>query len=119
MSPAAAKTVLPSMAASRNAWLNAVRLWAAKPDSAWPQLMESRVTSGSWTAAVMASRKPRSVLGAKNTLSRAPGARAPATSMSSSTSPSAPLGSPVGAFRPPSTDTLATVGAGATPRAAK
>ena len=41
---------------------------------------------------------------------RAPVAIAPTTSMSSSTSPSALLGSPVGLFVAPSTDTAVTVG---------
>ena len=42
----------------------------------------------------------------------APGATAPATSMSSATSVSGPLGSPVGAFCAPSTDTAITLGSG-------
>src|SRR5207244_10392121 len=41
----------------------------------------------------------------------APGATAPATSISSATSPSALFGSPVGAFAAPSTDTALTGGA--------
>ena len=60
----------------------------------------------------MASRNPASVLGAKYTAMLAPEATAPATSMSSMTSVSGPLVSPVGAFCPPSTETATTAGAG-------
>jgi hypothetical protein len=60
----------------------------------------------------MASRNPASVLGAKYTTILAPGATAPITSISSMTSVSGPLVSPVGAFWAPSTETAVTVGAG-------
>ena len=57
----------------------------------------------------MASMKPCSVFGAKYTAMLAPGAIDPATSMSISTSPSAP---PPGLFTAPSTLTATTFGVG-------
>src|SRR5471030_2895635 len=58
----------------------------------------------------MASRKPASVLGAKYTAIFACDAIAPTTSISSITSPSGPLASPLGEFCAWSTDTAVTVG---------
>jgi len=72
----------------------------------------------SCTAVVTASINPWSVLGAKYAAICAPGATAPTTSMSSCTSPSAPLGSPVGEFEAPSTETAVTFGV-ETPRLPK
>src|ERR1035441_2325946 len=66
----------------------------------------------SCTAVVMASRKPWSVFGAKYTAILACAAMAPTTSMSSSTSPSALLGSPTGWLLAPSTEPAVTLGAG-------
>src|SRR5437899_12098936 len=83
------------------------------PVSGAPQLIE--ITEGlrraSCVAVVIASRKPRSVLGAKYTTILAFGATAPATSISNMTSPSAPSG-PSGRLRAPSIDTPVTVGLG-------
>jgi len=50
----------------------------------------------SWIEELSAPMNPSSVFGAKYTAIFAPGATAPATSMSSITSPSGPLGLPVG-----------------------
>ncbi|WP_235202100.1 hypothetical protein [Ralstonia pickettii] len=66
----------------------------------------------SWMAALMACTKPAWVLTVKYTASVAPGAVAPPTSRSSTTSPSGPLGSPVGRFAPCPTGTAVTVGTG-------
>ena len=75
-----------------------------------PQLMLMTVGVGlAWAASLIASTKAWSVLGPKYTTCAAPGATDPATSMSSSTSPSAPEGS-AGALDPPSTLTAVTVG---------
>jgi len=108
----AQQIVTPSAAASSNAWLYEVSACVVQADSGAPQLIDT--TDGrrtvSCTAVVIASRNPWSVFGAKYTTIRAPLAIAPTTSMSSMTSPSAPLGSPVGAFRPRSTDTAVTDG---------
>ncbi|MEJ1230683.1 MAG: hypothetical protein WDM88_08940 [Galbitalea sp.] len=57
-----------------------------------------------------ASTKPASVFGAKYTSRVEAGLSAPATSMSSSTSPSAPPGSLPGTFFAPSTPTALTAG---------
>ena len=91
----------------------AVMAWTVQLLSAAPQLTEITLgrCSGSWAARLTAFRKPASVLGAKYTTIRAPGALAPTTSMSSITSPSGPLGSPVGLLRAPSTPTALTLGA--------
>src|SRR6185437_2596778 len=66
-SPDAARTVTPSIAASLNTSLNESMDCCVQLDSAPPQLMDT--TDGrffwSWTAAVIASRKPLSVLWAK------------------------------------------------------
>ena len=66
-SPDAASTLTPSSAASAKAWSMAFIAWAVQPLSAAPQLME--MTEGFrlvlCTALVIASRKPRSVFGAK------------------------------------------------------
>ena len=64
------------------------------------------------TAVLTASTKPWSVLGAKYTTWAAPGATEPATSMSSSTSPSAPFGSWPAALTAPSTLAAVTEGTG-------
>src|SRR3979490_787133 len=113
LSPLAAHTVTPSAAASAKAWSIAVRAWAVHWSSDWPQLMLTADGVGvACTAVLTASRKPRSVFGAKYTSWLAPGASAPTTSMSSMTSPSAELGSPVGVFLPPSTSTALTCGRG-------
>src|SRR5664280_2644524 len=81
-------------------------------DSGPPQLIE--ITEGlfvaSWTAVVMAFRNPASVFSAKYTTIFAPGAIAPTTSISSITSASGPLGSPVGVLLPFPTDTAVTRG---------
>src|SRR5262249_7153528 len=67
LSPEAQQTVTPSAAASWNAWSNAWSAWAVQADSGAPQLIER--TDGVWRwsciAVVIASRKPRSVFGAK------------------------------------------------------
>ncbi len=77
----------------------AVRAEALHWSSLCPQLMLIAVGAGVACAAwVTASRKPASVFGAKYTNCAAPGAIAPATSMSSNTSPSAPCGSCPGWF---------------------
>ncbi len=97
----------------------ALRACAVHWSSLCPQLMLIAVGVGlAWAAWVTASRKPSSVFGAKYTYCAAFGAIAPATSMSSSTSPSAPLGSPVGALEAPSTPTAVTDGV-ASPRLVK
>src|SRR5262249_54602290 len=97
-SPDATHTVIPMAAASLNAWSNAVIACSVQEDSGPPQLIE--ITEGlcvvSWIAVVTASRKPADVFGAKYTAMLALGAIAPLTSISSITSPSGPLGSPVG-----------------------
>jgi hypothetical protein len=113
-SPAAQKTVTPSAPASWKAWSIACIACAVHCDSAAPQLIEmiDGARTWSWTAMVMASRKPRSVFGAKYTAMVAPGATAPATSMSSMTSPSA-LSGVEGEFCPPSTETAVIDGSGA------
>src|SRR5450759_3324546 len=81
LSPDAHRTVTPTSAASWKAWSIACIAWAVQCFSAPPQLIE--ITDGvlavSWTAAVTASRKPRSVFGAKYTAILAPGATEPAT----------------------------------------
>src|ERR1035438_4579707 len=93
LSPAATQIVTPMLAAAWNAWSNCVMAWAVQFDSAEPQLIE--ITEGlltlSWTAIVMASRKPLLVFGAKYTAIWALGASAAVTSISSITSPSALL----------------------------
>src|ERR1700735_863958 len=105
LSPEAARTVTPMVAASWQAALKEFIACCVHELSGPPQLME--MIEGrfvvSWTAAVSASRKPRSVLVVKYTASCAAGAIAPTISTSSSTSPSGPSGSPVGEFGPPST----------------
>src|SRR5208282_6879635 len=114
LSPAATRTLTPMVAASSHAPFKAARACAVQELSGLPQLIET--TEGrfavSWRASLSPSRNPRSVLGAKYTTTRAPGATDPATSMSSSTSPSGPSGFPVGAFPAPSTETTVTFGAG-------
>src|SRR5258708_463755 len=111
LSPAAAVTVTPSAAASWNAWSIAVRLCFAHCGSGPPQLIEITVGVGvACTAVDTASMNPWSlVLVAKYTTWVAPGATAPATSMSSATSPSEPLSWP-GEFDPPPTGTALTDG---------
>ena len=72
-----------------------------------PQLMLITIGVGvAWAASLIASTKAWSVLGPKYTTCAAPGATEPATSMSRSTSPSAPLGSEPGAL-----DALSTLAA--------
>src|SRR5579883_829502 len=92
-SPAATVMVMPSAAADLQALSMEVIEDLVQPDSGPPQLME--MTEGalpmSWTALVMASRKPLAVLVVKYTTMFAPGATAPATSISRATSPSALL----------------------------
>src|SRR5579871_3873945 len=112
LSPDAQHTVMPSAAAAWSASLKARMNCWEYCDSAFPQLMEMTEgwCSASCTAVVMASRKPRSLLGAKYTTIDAPGAMEPTTSISSITSRSGPEGSPVGAFCPPSTEMLDTWG---------
>jgi hypothetical protein len=113
LSPAAAVTVLPSAAASAMASSSAVRPCAVHASSDCPQLMLIAVGVGlACTALVTASTKPWSVLGAKYTTWAAPGATAPATSMSSRTSPSAPFGFWPGVLAAPSTPTAVTSGTG-------
>ena len=110
-SPAATVTVMPSAAASDMAWSSAVRDCCDQLSSGPPQLM--LITTGvgvAWAAALIASTKAWSVSGPKYTTWAAPGAVDPATSMSSSTSPSAPLGSEPGALEPPSTLAAVTDG---------
>src|SRR5262249_12476533 len=66
LSPDAQQTVMPSIAAAWNAWSNCVVACAVHRASGAPQLIE--IADGprlSWVAVVIASRKPRSVLGAK------------------------------------------------------
>ena len=97
----------------------AVRAWALHWSSLCPQLMLIAVGAGvACAACVTASRKPASVFGAKYTSCRAAGAMAPATSMSSSTSPSAPFGSCPATLAAPSTPTAVTDGV-ASPRPPK
>ncbi len=111
LSPDATQTLTPRAAASMNAWSSAVRAWAVHASSLCPQLMLTAVGVGvACTAVATASRKPRSVFGAKYTTRVAFGASAPATSMSNSTSPSAPWGSLPAPFTPPSTPTALTAG---------
>ena len=104
--------VTPMVEASSQAELNEVSACCVQEDSGPPQLMET--TEGlslvSCTAVVSASRKPWSVLGVKYIAICAEGATAPETSISSSTSPSAPFESPVGEFVASSTETVVTVG---------
>ena len=64
----------------------------------------------SCTAVVMAFRNPASVFSAKYTTMLEPGAIDPQTSMSSITSPSGPLASPVGLLLPLPTETADTLG---------
>src|SRR5262249_44173702 len=66
LSPAAAVTVTPSAAASANAASIAARACPVQESSDWPQLILTAVGVG-WagTAVVIASTKPRSLLGAK------------------------------------------------------
>src|SRR5271156_93907 len=109
-SPAATVTVTPSAAASDSAWSRAVRDCADQVSSGPPQLMLMTIGVGlAWAASLIASMKAWSVLGPKYTTWAAPGATDPATSMSSSTSPSAPDGSP-GVLDPPSTLAAVIVG---------
>ena len=114
LSPAAAQTVTPRATAVCSASSSAPRACADQRASGAPQLIDS--TEGwcvlSCRAWLMASAKPASELGAKYTASVAAGARAPAISMSSVTSPSGPLGSPPASGWAPSTDTATTCGAG-------
>ena len=66
LSPDAQHTVTPSTAAAWKAWSNCVIACFVHCASGAPQLIE--ITDGarlSWTAVVIASRKPRSVFGAK------------------------------------------------------
>ena len=81
LSPLAANTVTPSVAASLSAAVIAASACAVHVDSAEPQLIE--MTDGrfvvSWTAVLIASTKPWLVFGAKYTAIRAPGATPPAT----------------------------------------
>ena len=67
LSPVATQTVMPTAAASWNAWSNCCIAWADQLDSGPPQLIE--ITEGlftvSWTAWVTASRKPCEVFGQK------------------------------------------------------
>src|SRR5581483_11219056 len=113
-SPEATHTGSPIATASANASSMACIACAVQLDSGPPQLIE--ITVGlcvvSCTAVVIASRKPWSVFGAKYTAIVAALASAPATSISSITSPSGPLASPVGEFWPPSTPIGTTVGSG-------
>ncbi len=89
-SPAAQQIVTPSAAAPLNAWSYESSACDVHVFSAPPQLIE--ITDGlcvvSWTAIVIASRKPFVVFGVKYTTIFAFGATAAATSMSSITSPS-------------------------------
>ena len=104
--------VTPMVEASSQAELKAVSACCVQELSGPPQLMET--TAGfnvvSCTAVVSASRKPSSVLGVNYMAICAEGATDPAISISSSTSPSGPLASPVGEFVAPSTETEVTVG---------
>src|SRR5580704_1005497 len=104
--------VTPIVEASSQAELNEVSACCVQEDSGPPQLMETTLgwSLVSCTAVVSASRKPWSEFGVQYIAIRAEGATAPETSISSSTSPSAPLGSPVGEFVAPSTETAVTVG---------
>ncbi len=67
LSPAATQIVTPIAAAAWNAWSYCVIACVVQFVSAEPQLIE--ITEGlltlSWTAVVMASRKPAVVLGVK------------------------------------------------------
>ena len=86
---------------------------ADQESSGPPQLMLITIGVGAaWAASLIASTKAWSVLGPKYTTCAAPGATEPATSMSRSTSPSAPLGSEPGALDAPSTTAAVTVGTG-------
>src|SRR5580704_8539525 len=100
------------VAASSHAEFRASRDCAVHELSGPPQLMEmiEGFNLASCAAVVTASMNPWSVFGAKYTAICAAGAIAPATSMSSSTSPSGPLASPVGEFVAPSTETAVTFG---------
>ncbi len=112
-SPDAARTVTPIVAPSSHAEFSASRDCAVHEFSGPPQLIEmiDGFSVASCTAVVTASMNPWSVFGAKYTAICAAGATAPDTSISSSTSPSGPLASPVGEFVAPSTDTAVTFGA--------
>src|SRR6185437_4305436 len=111
LSPDATVIVTPTAAADWHASSKAVSEACTQFPSGPPQLIE--ITDGVWvvscTAVEIASMNPWSVFGAKYTAILAPGAMAPATSMSSATSPSA-LSGVVGAFVPPSTETETTAG---------
>src|SRR2546423_1362528 len=109
VSPEAANTTTPFLRACANTVSNAAIVDEDHEDSGPPHEIDT--TSHSATACLIAARKPWSVFGAKYTRNAAPGAIAPATSMSSSTSPSAPLG-PSGWLTPPATSTAVTDGAG-------
>ena len=111
LSPAATQTVMPSAQASAIASSSAVRPCAVHESSDWPHEME--ITTGAGEACAASdteSTNPWSEFGAKYTSCVAPGAAAPATSMSSATSTSAPVGSEPGSFATPSTDTAVTEG---------
>ena len=90
-SPEEQQTVTPSAAASSRARLKALSACGVLSSSVEPQLIE--ITEGlrtlSCRAVLTAARKPLSVFRAKYTAIFALGATAPATSMSSMTSPSA------------------------------
>src|ERR1700751_1048084 len=105
-------TVTPMAAAAWNASSMEVIACCVQDDSGPPQLIE--MTEGlfvlSCTAVVIAFRNPASVLSAKYATILLPGAMAPATSISSITSPSGPSGLPVGSLLALPTDTADTVG---------
>src|SRR5580698_2428177 len=92
-SPAATQTLTPTAAAACSALLNDCSDCAVQLDSGPPQLIDriDGLFTVSFTAWLMASRKPASVLGAKYTAMLAPEATEPTTSMSSMTSVSGPF----------------------------
>src|SRR5271168_3807991 len=117
LSPEATVMVMPSAAADWAASSRAIIDCADQLDSGLPQLIE--ITDGgplwvSCKAVVRASIKPCELLVVKYTAMLAPGAMAPATSISSATSPSASSGllAGPGAFVAPSTETEVTRGSG-------
>ena len=104
---------MPSAAASVSAWSIAVRDCADQDSSGPPQLMLITIGVGvACAAALIASTNAWSVLGAKYTTCAAAGATEPATSMSRSTSPSAPFGSDPGELDAPSTLSAVIEGTG-------
>src|ERR1044071_1102911 len=88
--------------------------WFVQNFSGLPQLIETTdgLRTVSWMAALRALRTPAAVWATKKTAIFALRTSPPATSISSMTSPSGPLGLPVGELCAPDTETAVTLGLG-------